>query len=189
MANIKKTNKPAQSIQGKIIEIVQKNKSQLFFILTVGIVMVIYYSITGTQWFRQDMLPSYLQILARITSALLNIMGEKVSIIRTVVQSPSFSMDIAYGCDALEPMTLFSVVVLCFPAKIYGRILGVITGVCLLFTLNIIRLLSLYYAGTYSQELFELFHIEIWQPVFIICALVMFLLYVGIIRKKGWSNV
>ncbi|HRE57979.1 MAG TPA: hypothetical protein PLW09_09165, partial [Candidatus Kapabacteria bacterium] len=69
MANIKKTNKPAQSIQGKIIEIVQKNKSQLFFILTVGIVMVIYYSITGTQWFRQDMLPSYLQILARITSA------------------------------------------------------------------------------------------------------------------------
>jgi hypothetical protein len=46
MANIRKTNKPAQSIQGKIIEIVQKNKSQLFFILTVGIVMVIYYSIT-----------------------------------------------------------------------------------------------------------------------------------------------
>ncbi len=67
--------------------------------------------------------------------------------------------------------------------------MGVISGVCLLFTLNIIRLISLYYAGTYSQELFELFHIEIWQPVFIICALVMFLLYVGIIRKKGWSNV
>lgn len=189
MANIRQKKESSGSLQSKIVNTIQHNKTQLIFVVAVVLSMVVYYTFTGTQWFRQDVLPHYLEILARITSYLLTIFGEKIVILRTVVQSPSFAMDIAYGCDALEPITLFSVVVLCFPAQFKAKITGVLSGILFLFTLNIFRLLTLYYAGTYSYELFELFHIEIWQPVFIICALVLFLFYVGIIRKKGWANV
>lgn len=194
MANVKSQNKVSgytvqNTFVGRVKGWLKNNRPQIFLVLIVGITMALYYYLTGTELFRKQFLPSYLHFLAVITGGILNAMGNTVNVAATVVQSNSFAMDIAYGCDALEPITLFTVVVAAFPAKIKARLLAIPIGILILFMINIIRLITLYYAGSSSLELFEMMHIEIWQPVFIVCALVLFIVYVGLVRKKGWSNV
>ncbi len=195
MANVKSQDKAGaskslkRSFGAKLHQWLRNNRSQLFLVLIVGISMSVYYFITGTEGFRKGFLPTYLHFLAEVTGTVLNLFGANVSVSTTIVQSKQFAMDIAYGCDALEPITLFTVVVAAFPARFKARISAIPVGIILLFMVNIVRLLTLYYAGSTSTELFELMHIEIWQPIFIVCALVMFILYVGFVRRKGWSNV
>ena len=194
MANVKSQNKVSgyavpHTFFGRVKGWLKNNRPQILLVFIVGIAMALYYYFTGTDLFRKQFLPSYLHFLAVITGGMLSFMGNTLNVAGTVVQSSSFAMDIAYGCDALEPITLFTVVVAAFPAKMKARLLAIPIGILILFTVNIIRLITLYYAGTSSLELFEMMHIEIWQPVFIVCALVLFIMYVGLVRKKGWSNV
>jgi len=157
---------------------------QLKFVGLVIVFMALYYTITGTDTFSNQLLPWYLHILAEITGAMLSLFGFVVSVAGTMVSGSNFSMSVAYGCDGLEPTFLFVVVVAAFPSSWKKKMVGILAGISILFCLNIIRLITLFLTGVYKREYFELMHIEIWQALFIICALLLFVLWVGIPERK-----
>ncbi|MBK9249000.1 MAG: hypothetical protein IPM69_13020 [Ignavibacteria bacterium] len=69
------------------------------------------------------------------------------------------------------------------------RIIGALSGVLILFGINIIRLITLFLTGTYKSEYFELMHIEIWQALFIILALMLFVVWLSIAERTKQSEV
>lgn len=188
MKKTRKDSKKKDTIQKNnrstaIKEGIKKRKPQLLFLITVAILMMCYYAITGTDAFSKSFLPAYLSVVATVTSATLSLIGFSNYTSGTVVGSQAFSMNIAYGCDALEPTFLFVVVVLAFPAQWKKKIIGIVGGVLILYSINIIRLITLFLTGIYKREYFELMHIEIWQALFIFLALILFVLWVSIAER------
>ena len=87
-------------------------------------------------------------------------------------------MTIRRGCDALEPSWLFSAAVLAFPATWRRRLFGILVGVSLILTLNLVRIVSLYFFGVHTPAFFEIIHLEVWPVLFIIAALCTWLTWV-----------
>ncbi len=178
-----------QSIIKRVKNTITKRLPLLRFLATVLILMLCYYTLTGTNTFSKQFLPVYLSVVASVTSTALSVFGFVIATSGTTVSSQAFSMNIAYGCDALEPSFLFAVVVLAFPTAWKKRIIGALSGVLILFGINIIRLITLFLTGTYKSEYFELMHIEIWQALFIILALILFVVWLSIAERTKQSEV
>ncbi|MBI3260392.1 MAG: exosortase H [Ignavibacteriae bacterium] len=181
----KKTVSVQQNRIRTIRESVRKRIPQLRFLATVAVLMASYYAITGTDTFSKTFLPAYLSAVAKITGSALSLIGFSNYTSGTMVSSQAFSMSIAYGCDALEPTFLFVAVVLAFPAAWKKKVVGAISGILILYAINIIRLITLFLTGIYKREYFELMHIEIWQAIFIILALVLFVVWVSISERTS----
>lgn len=179
----KKLSTSSESLQGRLRANLQQRLPQIRFLATVVILMGTYYALTGTDAFSKKFLPAYLTVVASVTSAALSLLGFVTVTSGTVVSSTAFSMNIAYGCDALEPTFLFMVVVAAYPSAWKSKLLGMITGSLLLYATNIVRLVSLFWTGTYKREYFEIMHIEVWQAVFIVLALALFVVWVSLAER------
>jgi len=181
----KQTSSTSETPLVRITTALKKRLPQLRFFAIVVVVMGAYYTLTGTDAFSKQFLPAYLTVIASVTSGVLSLLGFGTVTSGSVVSSTAFSMNIAYGCDALEPTFLFMVVVVAFPSEWKKKILGALIGSIVLYAINIIRLVTLFWTGTYKREYFEVLHIEIWQALFIILALALFVVWVSLTERTA----
>jgi exosortase/archaeosortase family protein len=75
-------------------------------------------------------------------------------------------------------MALFSVAVIAFPGKLKQKLIGVFSGIIILYVLNQLRIVSLYLTGIYYPKAFELMHVEVWQFLFIIFAIALWVIWI-----------
>ncbi|HUB65999.1 MAG TPA: hypothetical protein VL981_00780, partial [Candidatus Methylacidiphilales bacterium] len=113
---------------------------------------------------------------------LLDAMGQNTHVSGIVIASPQFSVTIQRGCDAIEPTWLFCAAVLSFRAPLARKLLGILVGIVLLQTLNVARIVTLFWIGLHLPALFNTSHLEIWPTAFILAAI---LLFVGWIEWSG----
>lgn len=127
---------------------------------------------------------------ALVASKILNIIGfsntaSGADLISTV---SDFSVSIKQGCDALEPVAMFTFAVALFPVALKPKLSGLAIGIPFLLLLNQVRIISLYIFGINSPALFKFMHIQGWQVLYILITLVS-LVYWAVwamgIDKKG----
>lgn len=142
------------------------------FLLVFCVLMGVFYTITVlSPLYRGQVFPWYLRLNARVAGWLLRVLGQQISVVDNSISSPSFSVSIVRGCDAVEPTALFVCAVLAFPVHFMKKIPGVITGILFLALVNLVRILSLFLIGVYLPKLFEVMHVDTWQALFILLAL------------------
>ena len=132
-------------------------------------------------WFsRLDLFDSYLELNAKISAALLNIFGDNVTVAGKSISSSDFSMDIQLGCDGIQASAFFVFAVLASPIQtlLRGRIIPIIAGTAILLTMNLVRIVTLYWTGVYFPSAFEMMHVEVWQLAFILLPLLFWLMWV-----------
>ncbi|MBX7153960.1 MAG: archaeosortase/exosortase family protein [Candidatus Kapaibacterium sp.] len=161
----------------------------MIFVTTVICLMIVWYVISSGTLYTTVILPQYLILLAKIVTPILNIFGYQAISSGSSVLSRDFSIDIAAGCDAVEPMLLFSIVMLAYPAKWQEKLIGIFAGVLILFTINIVRLVSLFWIGVHYKDSFEVIHMEVWQPLFIFCTLAVFGTWMFIVGSTQRTKV
>jgi exosortase H (IPTLxxWG-CTERM-specific) len=137
------------------------------FVLLMGI----FYAITFIPPVQKRVLPGLLELNARASAAVLNVFGEGAEAVDTTLRSRRYSVNIAHGCDAIEPIALFIAAVLAFPAPLRTKWPGLLAGVLALTALNVVRIISLFYVGIHWQSAFETMHEDVWQPAFIVFSL------------------
>jgi len=164
-----------------------RNKIVLRFGLTFGLVTAIYYVLALTPWVDGDLFPAYLRANAWVSNALLNWLGQSCQADGTTIRSPQFAITIKRGCDALEPSWLFCAAVLAFPAPWRRRLPGMAVGVAAILTLNLVRIVSLYFIGIHFPGFFETMHLEIWPVVFIIVALLLWFVWISWSRRSDFN--
>ena len=161
------------------------NRAVFLFGLTFGILMALYYVVALLPWVDGTLFPTYLQSNAKLSNTILHWFGQTSVVTGATIRSPQFAITIKRGCDALEPSWLFCAAVLAFPAPWRRRLIGMVVGVLAILTLNLVRIVSLYFLGIHLPGFFETMHLEVWPVVFIFAALLLWLGWISWSRRTA----
>jgi exosortase/archaeosortase family protein len=142
-------------------------RPEVRFVLLLAALLALFFGVAETELFQRSVRLPSLRLSADLSAALLRGLGEQASSQDFVIRSPELSLEIGDGCDALEPIGLFAAATLAAPVAWSLRLIGVAAGALLLFMLNQVRIVTLYYTGVHRPEVFDTAHLEIWQGIFI----------------------
>ncbi|MBI3846326.1 MAG: exosortase H [Planctomycetes bacterium] len=105
------------------------------------------------------------------TAAVLRILGVAASVDGLVLRAPGFDMRITNellgGCNGLNVVVILIAAVAAYPAPIRHRLVGIAVGAAVLFIVNVVRLVSLYFVGAHAPGLEEMMHLYVWQVLLI----------------------
>ena len=97
-----------------------------------------------------------------------------------------FTFRVVSECGAIEAMAIFFSAIIAFPTRWWKRIVGILVGVPLLYAVNILRLTCLGYIGAWDNggEIFSFAHEYVWQGLYIIFVVAIWLLWVEILVRR-----
>ncbi len=157
-------------------------KPVLDFALKFGGLIALLYVLEAIPFFDQA-LNAYLKANAWLANIILNVLGQHSQVSEYIITSPRFSMAIRRGCDAVEPTWYLCAAILAFPGPLARKALGMAAGIVILQTLNLVRIVTLYWIGIHwGSTFFNSAHVEIWPVIFILVALFIFVAW------KSWSQ-
>lgn len=156
----------------------RQGKGPIFkFVGLFVLLMAIFYACTYIPIMDKKILPSYMRFNAKASAMILSLFGEGAKADNTYVSSARYSVNILHGCDAVEPTALFVAAVLAFPASIRSKFPGMIAGSIILAIINLLRIVSLFYTGIYYPKMFNIMHEDIWQSLFILLSLILWVFW------------
>ena len=172
---VNKNTAASKSTTG-VADLWNEKKPILLFVLGFAVLMGVFYIFWFSEVFKVNVLEPVVRVNAVVASKVLNIFGFNTQTNGANLFSSAFTVDIKYGCDAIEPIAIYTFAVLLFPVSFRTKLSGLFGGVPLLWLLNQLRIISLFVFGIYSETLFEIMHVQVWQAVFIAITLI-FLAY------------
>jgi exosortase H (IPTLxxWG-CTERM-specific) len=164
------------------------SRRQIGFLARFALLCVIFYIPIAIPAVERVTVDPFTRGLARISGALLRVVGEDVQTEGTVIRGSIFGVDIKNGCNAVEAVAFLAAAILAFEAPIGFRIAGAIAGSLLLETLNVIRIVSLYLLGKYKRDLFDMFHLAVWQSVMFGAAVLIFIVWTARTKTHAPAN-
>lgn len=94
-----------------------------------------------------------------------------------------FAVSIEAGCNGVEAMLVLLAAVLAFPAPWQFKIPGVVLGILAVQVLNLVRIVSLFYLGQWSQAVFEWAHLYLWQVLIMLDVLIVWLVWMRWVNR------
>lgn len=160
------------------------------FVVIVGAAMVLFNVFFYIGVTKDSLFGSYLNLNARLSAAFLNALGDDVTVTGTLISSPRFSLAVAPGCDGIQASAFFVFAVLAAPISVSwpARIRAVLIGTALLLSMNLVRLITLYYTGIYIPGAFQVMHVDVWQAVFIFLPIIFWLTWLVRAARKRASG-
>ena len=120
----------------------------------------------------------YLELNASVSAGILRLIGQSdVQSDGTLIHSSQSSLTIKQGCDGIQALAIYLAGVFAFPVPWRCKLPGILWGSVFLLTANLVRIITLHFAQVYRPDSFEMLHVDIWQPVFILLALVAWLFW------------
>ncbi len=92
-------------------------------------------------------------------------------------------------CGAIEVMAIFFAAVMAFPARWWKRIVGLLLGIPIMYSVNIFRVTCLAIIGALDPERqwFDFSHHYVWQAVYIIFVVAVWLAWIEfLVNRETW---
>ena len=99
--------------------------------------------------------------------------------------SNGIKMTVATGCDGIDGLLIIVSAMIAFPMILSRKITGIVLGVALVYLVNLMRIIMLYYILKYIPDWFEFTHTFIGQFMVIFAGCMFFLLWVNSFEKKN----
>ena len=147
-------------------------RTVLLFIGAIGVWIIWYPKLVDGQ-----VLSGYLDFIARLCGGILGLLGANVEVSGTTISSAIFSIEIGHECTAIVPMVLLICVVMAYPSRFRTKAICIGGGIVLLFLLNLMRVVSLYYIGIWAPRYFETAHFIVWQSLMILAVVAIWLFW------------
>jgi exosortase H (IPTLxxWG-CTERM-specific) len=152
-------------------------RNQVLFLVKFFSVLVVAYLLIAWGPVNDRVIVPFTGLVAKSSGAILNGMGEGVTVRGTTISSPRFAVNINNGCNGVEAMLILLACIVAFPASARARATGLFLGALAVQLLNAVRIVTLYLLGAYQPRLFEIFHTAVWQIVIILAAIAFFLVW------------
>ena len=149
-------------------------------VVVLGGSVALYFQLFGSAF-----IDSISELTAESSAFTLNLFGADVRTSGTIVASDRFAYNIVAECTAIGPLILFLGAVVAYPAKLGSKATGALLGLLIIGGLNVVRLVSLFYIGTYAPQRLDIFHLLIWQGVMILSVVMLWLFWV---RRWGYAR-
>ena len=157
-----------------------------FFFLFLTLLLAMF-GFRITNFARDHFTLPFTSVLADVSGWLITLFDPNVATEGIVIRSLTngFAVAIAPGCDGIEAVIILVAAVLAFPAPWKLKIAGVLIGFFAIQALNLVRIISLFYMGQYSQVAFEWFHLYLWQALIVLDALAVWLIWLRYLPRKS----
>lgn len=86
------------------------------------------------------------------------------------IQTPGLTLEIRRGCDGVEAWLLLVTALVLFPMPWRRRVRSLVWGTVLIFSLNILRIVSLFHIALFRPGWFEIAHGLVWQSGMVLAA-------------------
>jgi exosortase H (IPTLxxWG-CTERM-specific) len=156
---------------------VSANRRSLGFLATFLALLVASYFLVASRPVNDAVIVPFTAGVARVSAAVLNVLGEKVVVEGTEIRSATFAVNIENGCNGVETALLFGSAVLAFPALWRRRLFGLLLGFAAIQAINLVRVVSLFWIGAHRPALFSSSHTVLWQSIVVLCGVLLFLLW------------
>ena len=132
------------------------------------------------QTVQQTIILPWTSFLADISGRLISLFDANVSAVGKVVRSTlnGFAVSIEPGCYGVEAMIVLLAAILAFPAPWIYKLQGLAWGFFAIQSINLLRIISLFYLGQWSMTLFDWAHLYVWQALIMLDALIVFLVWI-----------
>ncbi len=140
------------------------------FVALVAIPFVAFHLAGMSRFYEARFFPAYLAWNARVSAGVLGLFGNHVRVEGNRMVSGVSVFEVRAGCDAIEPAVLLLLAFLASPVRWRAKAAGIGIGVPALLLLNIVRITTLCVASQHSRSLFEVLHVDVWRPVFMLFA-------------------
>ena len=146
-----------------------------WFILggSLGASLAIYFGFLGSAW-----VDSVATWTAAWSSKALNVLGSSTTTDGTILSSDSFAVNIVAECTAVGPLVLFVGAVIAYPSPAREKGLGIVMGLLALTSLNLVRIMTLFWIGSAYPKYLDVAHLIVWQTAIILFAIVLWLFWV-----------
>ncbi len=134
---------------------------------------------------RNGLITPFTEQLAAISAALIKLFDTDVISNGIIIQSLSNGTSVAIlaGCNGVEAMICLTAAMLAYPATGWQRFWGLLLGYLAIQSLNIVRIISLFYLLQWNKQWFEWAHLYIWQGLIFLDVLIVFIIWMRWIVK------
>ncbi|MBK6335234.1 MAG: exosortase H [Betaproteobacteria bacterium] len=159
----------------------------LRFVLVFVLLQAVLFGAELTPWAQQYLVVPWTTALARIATGLVTLFDPDVVAAGKVIRSTAngFAVSIEAGCNGVEATIVLLAAMLAFPAPWKNRLIGLAAGIVAVQSLNVVRVISLFYLGQWSAALFELAHLYVWQALIMLDVLVVWLIWVRTLPRPA----
>ena len=158
-------------------------RRSLLFLARFAVLLVVFYFLVAWRPVNDAAIVPFTAGIARVSAAILSVLGEDVTVSGTEIRSPRFAVNIENGCNGVETALLFGAAVLAFPASWKRRLLGLGAGFLAIQVLNLFRVVTLFWIGLHRPALFNSSHTVIWQSVVVLFGVLLFLIWASRQRR------
>jgi len=150
-----------------------------FFVLFI-VLLAVLFGLELTPWAQTFVVVPWTNALAGISTWIVTLFDADVVASGKVIRSVSngFAVSIEAGCNGVEATLVLLAAILAYPAPWRYKILGFVIGVVAVQGLNVVRVISLFYLGQWSFQVFEWAHLYVWQVLIMLDVLVVWLVWV-----------
>lgn len=158
----------------------------LRFLLVFLLVQGIFFGLEMLQPIQTAVILPWTSLLADVSGWLMSAFDPHVTTSGKIISSTlnGFAVSIEPGCNGVEAMIVLLAAIIAFPAPLLYKIYGLLLGFVAIQGLNLVRVISLFYLGQWSQELFDWAHLYIWQALIMLDALVVFLVWIRYLPEE-----
>ena len=148
--------------------------SILFIVLLFGL-----FTIEVLQPVQDAVILPFTAIIANISVFLIELFDTGVVSAGKVIRDieTGFAISIEPGCNGVEALIILFAAIFAFPASLKHKLIGFAIGFAAIQSLNLVRIISLFYMGQWNMTWFNWFHRYLWQAVIILDALVVWLIW------------
>ena len=152
-------------------------KKSLLLLARFLLLLIVFYAVVASHPVNDHVIVPFTAAIARGSGAILQRLGEPVTVSGTEIRSASFSVNIENGCNGVETALLLAAAVLAFPAGWRQRLTGFVLGFVSIQLVNLARVVSLVWIGRHRPALFNSSHTVLWQSAVVLFGVLLFLFW------------
>ncbi len=129
----------------------------------------------------------FTSVLASISVFLIELFDSGVESAGKVIRDldSGFAVSIEPGCNGVEALIILFAAIFAFPASLKHKLIGFAIGFVAIQSLNLVRIISLFYLGQWNMTWFNWFHLYLWQALIILDALVVWLIWLRMLPPRA----
>ncbi len=148
--------------------------------LRFGIVFAVCLAVFGTIYIflrHSSIFVPLLEFNAKAANFFLNLFGAHTSVEGVVVTGKSFSFWVSAECTSTIFTAIFASAAIAWPSTVKEKLTGIVLAAAVLFVVNLIRIISLYYIGSAFPNFLDLAHFFLWQILLILLTVGLWVLW------------